>query len=101
MPANKKYLTTSPWQKAAKIVAGVIGGYIISSLLHMIGALVIPHYKEILVTSIFTLFLIWMMLLIVPYLFENGYKVLICYVIVIAALYMIYSSLSNHNPFLQ
>ncbi|MCH2032875.1 MAG: hypothetical protein MK202_05060 [Tenacibaculum sp.] len=101
MPANKKYLTTSPSQKAIKIIAGIIGGYIISSLLHMIAALIIPFNKEILVTATFSLFLIWMIFLIIPYLFENGYKVLICYTIVIASLYMMYSSLSNHNPFLQ
>lgn len=99
MPANKKYLTTSSWHIAAKIIAGLIGGYLIASLVHIILILFLPYSKEILITSIFSLFIIWGALMIVPFLFKNGYKVLVLYTAIIILLYVLYY-LNNHlNPF--
>jgi VIT1/CCC1 family predicted Fe2+/Mn2+ transporter len=100
MPANKKYLTTSIWQKSAKITAGVFGGYVIAALFHMIATLLIPYHKEVLITSIFSLFLLWIILLILPYVFKNGFKVLMMYILVIIVLFSAYQFLNHKNPFL-
>ncbi|CAM1374062.1 conserved membrane hypothetical protein [Tenacibaculum litopenaei] len=100
MPANPKYLNKSPWQQGAKITAGLIGGYCISALLHMILALVLPFHQEVLVASIVTLFLVWCTLMIIPYLFENGWKVWGLYLIIIALLYTLYLFCNHNNPFL-
>lgn len=100
MPANKKYLTTSPWQKASKITAGLLGGYIISALINMILALVLPFHKEMLISSIFIHFIIWGTLMIVPYLFKNGFKVLGLYILIIIVLAFVYVFASKENPFI-
>lgn len=100
MPANTKYLTKSSWHKAAKITAGIIGGYIITALLHLSLALWLPYHKEILITSIYTIFILWGVLLIVPFLFKNGWKVWILYIIISISLYGIYFLGKQQNPFI-
>lgn len=100
MPANPKYLTKSSWQKFAKLSAGIIGGYIISALLHMAFALWLPYHKEIIITSTFTLFICWCVLLIIPYLFKNGWVVWCLYLLVIVLLYAIYFFGNKNNPFI-
>ncbi|CAM1344993.1 hypothetical protein [Tenacibaculum amylolyticum] len=99
MPANKKYLTTSPWQQAAKIITGLIGGYIIAALINMVLALIIPFHKEVLVTSIITHYILWGTLMILPYLFKNGFKALGLYVVIIIVLVVIYTYANTQNPF--
>jgi hypothetical protein len=99
MPANSKYLNQSPWQQFAKISAGLIGGYIISALLHMCLVLWLPNPKEVLTTSIYTIFIVWGALLVVPYLFKNGWKVWILYLIISIILYVIYYFGNQQNPF--
>ncbi|GFD71674.1 hypothetical protein ABMY20_04465 [Tenacibaculum sp. SSH1-16] len=100
MPANSKYLNQSPWQQFAKISAGLIGGYIISALLHMCLVLWLPNPKGILITSIYTIFIVWGALLIVPYLFKNGWKAWVIYLIISIILYVIYYLGNQQNPFI-
>ena len=100
MPANIKYLTKSPWQKFAKITSGIIGGYIITALLHMCATLCFPYPREVLVTAVFTYFIIWCTLLIVPFLFYNGWKAWVLYVIISIVLYGIYLIVNQNNPFI-
>ncbi|AZJ33146.1 MULTISPECIES: hypothetical protein [Tenacibaculum] len=100
MPANSKYLNQSPWQQFAKISAGLIGGYVISALLHMCLVLWLPNPKGILITSIYTIFIVWGALLIVPYLFKNGWKAWVIYLIISIILYVIYYLGNQQNPFI-
>ncbi|WP_459210292.1 hypothetical protein [Aquimarina rhabdastrellae] len=75
MPANPKYLTSSNSQKFAKLSAGILGGYVLSAMLHMVLALWVFDHKQVLITSVYSLFLIWMIFLIIPYFSKNGWKV--------------------------
>lgn len=100
MPANLKHLTKSPWQQFAKISSGILGGYIISALVHMCLPLWLPFPKEVLITSIFTLFIVWCVLLIVPFLFKNGWKAWLLYLVIIAILFIIYYLGNQNNPFI-
>jgi hypothetical protein len=100
MPANTKYLTKSSWQKTAKITAGIIGGYIITALFHLSLALWLPYHKEVLITSIYTVFILWGVLLIVPFLFKNGWKAWILYIVISISLYGIYFLGKQQNPFM-
>ncbi|PKV49240.1 hypothetical protein ATE84_1260 [Aquimarina sp. MAR_2010_214] len=100
MPANPKYLDKSPWQQFAKVSAGIIGGYIISALFHMCLPLWLPYPREILITSILTLFVVWCVLLIIPFLFKNGWKAWGMYLLIIVALYSIYYVGNLNNPFI-
>lgn len=101
MPANPKHLTKSPWQQFAKISAGILGGYIISALLHMCLPLWLPNAKAVLITSIFTLFIVWCALLIIPFLFKNGWKAWLLYVGIIVVLFTIYYLGNQNNPFIE
>ncbi|CAL2085133.1 conserved membrane hypothetical protein [Tenacibaculum sp. 190524A05c] len=100
MPANSKYLNPSPWQQFAKISAGILGGYLITALFHMCLPLWFPYPKEILISSVFTVFILWTILLIIPFLFRNGWKVWGLYLLIIIVLYMIYHFGNQNNPFL-
>ncbi len=99
MPANPKYLTQSPWQKIAKITAGLIGGYILTALLHLCLPLYLPNPKEVLITSIYTIFVVWTVFLILPFLFEDGWKVWVIYILIAVILYVIYRVGMQNNPF--
>jgi len=100
MPANPKYLNKSPWHQFAKISAGIIGGYIISALFHMCLPLWLPSSKNILISSIFTLFIVWCACLIIPFLFKNGWKAWLLYIILIIILFGMYYLGNKNNPFI-
>ena len=74
MPANKKHLTTSPWQRAAKISAGILGGYVISAFLHIALAYWLPNHKLVLITSIYSLYILWVAIILLSFLAKNGWK---------------------------
>ena len=82
MPANPKYLSKSIAQRISKISAAVLGGYLVSSTFHMALALWLPDHKIVLITSVFTLFILWMALMIIPFLAKNGWKVWGIYLLV-------------------
>ncbi|MBV7441378.1 hypothetical protein KRX57_08085 [Weeksellaceae bacterium TAE3-ERU29] len=99
MPANPKYLTKNPWQRFAKISAGILGGYLLSAIYHMVFALWLPFHKEVLVTIIITHFVVWCGLLIVPFLFKNGWHAWVLYLILIViGLFLFYLGMQE-NPF--
>ncbi|WP_233899943.1 hypothetical protein [Tenacibaculum piscium] len=100
MPANPKYLTKSPGQKFAKLSAGILGGYIITALIHMIFALILPYHVEVIIFSTFTFFMIWIVMLIIPYLFINGWKIWAGYLGIIILLYGLYYIANQQNPFI-
>lgn len=75
MPANPKYLTTNKWQRFAKISAGILGGYLVSLAIHLALAQWFPNHENVLITFEFSLFLLWIVLLILPFLFNNGWKI--------------------------
>ncbi|MGB1041912.1 MAG: hypothetical protein ACPGU6_00830 [Tenacibaculum sp.] len=99
MPANPKHLTKSSWQQFAKITAGIIGGYIVSALFHMCLALWLPNPKEVLITSIYTLYIVWCVLLIIPFLFKNGWKAWGLYLLISCILFIGYYFGNQQNPF--
>jgi len=99
MPANTKYLTQNGFQRFAKITAGLIGGYAISALFHVGLALVTDH-KIVLITSIFSLYLLWMTLFIVVFLFKSGWKALAIYTSVTLLLSLLVNSLQTNHPIL-
>ncbi|MFB9054906.1 hypothetical protein ACFFVB_17615 [Formosa undariae] len=74
MPANKKYLTTSPWQRFAKITAGILGGYLVSMSFHMALTSWISA-TNIIITSAFTGFILWATLMVVAFIAKNGWKI--------------------------
>jgi len=80
MPANKKYLTKSPWLRLSKILAGTIGGYTVMFSFHMLLTKVFPQ-ENVIATSFFTGYLLWAILLLLAFLAKNVWKVWAAYLI--------------------
>ncbi len=74
MPANVKYLTKSPWQRFAKLSAGLVGGYLVSMAFHVALATWINR-PVVIISSTYTAFLLWVGLFIVAFLIRNGWKI--------------------------
>ncbi|MBX2921136.1 MAG: hypothetical protein KF746_03005 [Chitinophagaceae bacterium] len=85
MPANKKYLTVSPWQRALKITAALIGGYMVSTAFHQFLMLFLPK-KEVYTTMSFSVYIMWAVLMIIAFLAKNGWKIWGWYLLVSAVL---------------
>ena len=74
MPANPKYLTHSPWQRFAKLSAALLGGYLLSTCLHLaLAAWMDP--VTVLITSTYSAFLVWIILMLGAFLARNGWKI--------------------------
>lgn len=84
MPAKKVYLT-SPGQRAIKIVTSILGGYFLSITFHVwLGVLLPTNGRNIvLLTSTFTLFFLWGVLMILPFLAKSAWKILGLYMLLI------------------
>ena len=73
MPANKKYLTQSKWQRFAKISAGFIGGYMVTIAVHMAFAIWLSN-KNTVISMSYSGFILWTTLLIIAFIPKNGWK---------------------------
>ncbi len=74
MPANSKYLTTSPWQRFAKISAGILGGYFVAMAIHMAFAAWMKH-TNVIITATYSGFIVWVGFMIVAFYAKNGWKI--------------------------
>jgi len=72
MPANPKYLS-SPGQRALKISAGLLGGYLLSITLHLAAALIPDIGIDLLVSGTFSGFLLWVLFMVLAFLARNGW----------------------------
>lgn len=86
MPANPKYLTTSPWQRVLKITAGFIGGYLLTTALHQFLMLFLTK-KNVYVTMHFTAYIVWAVLMLVAFLAKSGWKIWGWYLLASAVLF--------------
>lgn len=91
MPANKKYLTKSPWVRLSKILAGSIGGYTVMLSLHLLLTRIFPR-QDVVVTSFITGYILWAFLLLAAFLAQKSWKVWLSYgglTVLFTALYLI------------
>ncbi len=89
MPANKKYLTQSPWIKLSKVLAGSVGGYLVTISFHAALTRVFPK-EYVIVTSFITAYLLWATLLLVAFLIPKAWKTWAIYVVLIGLFSGIY-----------
>ncbi|VXD17492.1 hypothetical protein [Marinoscillum sp. 108] len=80
MPAHKKHLTKSFHQRFAKITAGFLGGYAVTVSLFMALSLWWDR-AGVMVTLIFGGFILWAGLMIVAFLFRNGWLAWLLYLV--------------------
>lgn len=82
MPADKKHLS-STGQRILKISAGILGGYLVTVLLHNAIASFLKNKDGLIVTSAYTSFLLWSILMVIAFLTKNGWKVWGVYLLLI------------------
>lgn len=74
MPAKKEYLSTKG-QRALKITAGLIGGYFLAVTFQMMISVLIPYRTEVILTGAFSVFMLWVALMIVAFLARSGWLI--------------------------
>jgi hypothetical protein len=97
MPANKKYLTKSPWLRLSKILAGTAGGYAVMMSFHVFFTSFLPK-EHVIATSFFTGYILWAFLLLYAFIAPNVWRVWIIYIVltlVFALPYLLKFNLSN------
>ncbi|CAM3982781.1 hypothetical protein SAMN06265348_104379 [Pedobacter westerhofensis] len=83
MPANKKYLTKSPFQKFLKITAGFLGGYCVMISFHyLLGYIFEP--KNVIITAAFTGYTLWAILMLLAFLSKSAWKIWLYYILLTA-----------------
>ncbi|MFZ4861701.1 hypothetical protein ACL9RF_05900 [Sphingobacterium sp. Mn56C] len=77
MPANKKYLIKSPWLRLARLLVGVLGGYVLMLSVHLCLSLFFPA-NAFVITAYLTGYLMWVFLLLWAYTAKSlGFLVLL------------------------
>ena len=99
MPANKKYLTHSTTQRIAKVSAAILGGLMVSLLFHLALASWFDHVMVI-ITSTFTTFILWAVLMVLAFLGSNGWKTWGIYLLISFILFVIFYYGNQSNPIL-
>ncbi|MGJ1268045.1 hypothetical protein ACR78F_06640 [Sphingobacterium spiritivorum] len=79
MPANKKYLTKSPWLRLSKILAGFAGGYVVMLSFHLCLMYIFPQ-ENVIITSFITGYILWAFLLLWAFVADNIWKVWLTYI---------------------
>ncbi|RYC53439.1 hypothetical protein DN53_04250 [Flagellimonas olearia] len=97
MPANKKYLTPSASQRFAKITAAILGGLMVAVMFHMALASWFNHVA-IIITSTFSAFILWAVLMVLAFLGKNGWKVWGIYLLASLVLFVIFYFGKQTNP---
>lgn len=100
MPANPKYLTTSTWQRFAKISAGFLGGYLVTITLHLALSFWI-HHTYVLITSTFSGFILWAVLMVLAFLAKNGWKIWGVYLLITMIFCLVIYFSKMHNPIIS
>ena len=83
MPANKKYLTKSPWIRFSKILAGTAGGYVVMLSFHLFLTAFLPK-EEVIATAFFTGYLLWAFLLLYAFIAQNVWRLWGIYIMLTA-----------------
>ncbi|MEE1963947.1 hypothetical protein V1387_14735 [Allomuricauda taeanensis] len=74
MPANEKYLSSSG-QRFLKITAGILGGFFVTIFFHNALGTIMEEKGGLIITSAYTSFLLWALLMVMAFLAKNGWKV--------------------------
>ncbi|GAA3762951.1 hypothetical protein [Flavobacterium ginsengiterrae] len=97
MPANPKYLNPSFWPRFSKITAAILGGYFVSVSFHLALASWFSR-PEVLITTAFTGFILWVVLMILAFLAKSGWKVWGIYILLTLFFSLLIYLGQNYNP---
>ncbi|WP_234572470.1 hypothetical protein [Rhodohalobacter sp. 614A] len=82
MPANERYLSTR-LQRISKTLAGIIGGYFVTVVIHLVFGAVLGTGAVWIQTTTYSAFSLWITTIIVALLFEKAWKVWGLYLLII------------------
>lgn len=74
MPANPKYLNPSFRSRFSKITAAILGGLLVTLALHLALAAWLDK-TTVIITSTFSAFILWVVLMMVAFMARNGLKI--------------------------
>ena len=97
MPAHPKYLNTNFWSRFSKITAAILGSFMVTILLHLAIASWSDHVTVI-ITSTYSAFILWAVLMIFTFLAKNGWKVWAIYLLISVLLLIIIYYGKSLNP---
>lgn len=80
MPANPENLS-SYWQRFAKITAGFLGGYFVTISFHLAISFIFNHVN-VMITSTYSGFILWAVLMILAFIAKNGWKIWAIYLLI-------------------
>jgi len=83
MPANNKYLS-STGQRWLKITAAIIGGYLVTMLVHNAIGIHLNNKGALALTSAYSAYFMWIALMVIAFLSKNGWKIWGIYIVIIA-----------------
>jgi len=79
MPANPKYLSNK-WQRAGKVSAAILGGFIVTTAVHMSIGILLEDKTGLVLTSIWSSWVMWIALMLVAFSFKKAWKVWLLYI---------------------
>ncbi|MEM8527676.1 MAG: hypothetical protein AAGG68_23745 [Bacteroidota bacterium] len=83
MPAKQQYLSTKG-QRALKVSAGILGGFLLANALHLVVGSLLENKAVVVITSAYSIFFFWILFMILAFTFKNGWKVWGIYLLGIA-----------------
>ncbi|WDF67278.1 hypothetical protein PQ465_13290 [Sphingobacterium oryzagri] len=96
MPANKKYLTKSPWLRLSKILAGTVGGYAVMLSFHLALTTFLPK-DEVVATAFILGYIMWSFLLLWAFIAKNVWRVWLTYIVLTIVFLLPYFLISTAN----
>ena len=82
MPANPKHLSGTG-QRILKITAGILGGLLVSIFFHNAFGSLLEDKGALIVTSAYSSYILWAILLTIAFLSKNGWKIWGIYLLLI------------------
>lgn len=74
MPAKAKYLS-SPRERASKVVAALLGSYVVTMLLHTALAKLVSNDTTVVVSGAYTTFLLWVGFMVLAFLVKRSWHI--------------------------
>lgn len=98
MPANPKHLEKSKWQRFAKVSAAILGSLLITITTMLAMVVWVKEPRVIFKTFSFLFFIQWCTLMLLAFLFKNGWKCWLLYGVSSLILVAIYFMGTINNP---
>lgn len=89
MPANKKYLTKSPWIRLCRILLGTVGGYVIMISFHLLLVFIFPK-ENVIATAFISGYVLWAFLLLWAFLEPKLWRLVLTYILLIVLFSLAY-----------